>query len=518
MLACTSNLWAVNSSNQFAIDKDGIINERHSEQIQMFKDNNNEFNSSGFSVDENTYFVGPGDCFIISFVSRPSIYFRGAVDQNGNLYLMGLGLVKLGKITLKDAKQKITDYVETMQKSKNDIYVSITKIKNASVYVNGAVHSPGLHSIPASMRLLDCIKFSNNDQLPSFNEYDYRNITCASNDTVKVYDLLKFILKGDLTQNPYVYPGDIITMERASKRVRLYGPVSSIVTGEVPIKDGETMGEFLSLLKFDESADTSKVFVQTNTGNGERKSLEITSNERSDFVISDQDAIIIPKKKNYTEIITAFVSGEIASSGNYPVAKDKMTAKDLIESAGGITKYGNPDRAVIIRRGKSFSNSTNPSQTNDATYKIYSIRPEMNSAMSTMSIANDFVVIKLKNNMDAKLENSDQVYIPKKENYVYVSGGVKKPGGYPYSSGKDKFYYIHLAGGLNRNADNTNVYAVTRYADVMQTTDGREIQEGDLIVVPISQQNKQLSTVILPILQTVATIAGVVLAIYATTK
>jgi polysaccharide export outer membrane protein len=517
MLISFSNLWAVNNLNQFVIDKEGQTDELDREQYQMIKDKNYDLGSMDFSVDENTYYIGPGDNFMVSFISRPSIYYKGTIDQNGNLYLVGLGLIKLGKITLKDAMQKITEYIGTMQKSKNDIYVAITRIKNASVYINGGVHSPGLHEIPANMRLLDCLKYSNNDQLPSLNEYDYRNIQCSLKDTVKKYDLLRYILKGDLSQNPYVYPGDIISITKASKKVHLYGSVNSIVTGEIPIKSGETIGEFLSLFTFDESADTSKVFLLTKTENGERKHLEIGLKEKFEYILKDRDAITIPQKKNYPENLNALVIGEVASPGNYPILKEKMTAKDLIECAGGISEFGNLDRGVIIRKEKSFLNGSNTSSNNDVS-KIYAIRPEMSSAMSTTSFANDFAVIKLKDNIDIKVENADQIYIPKKEKYVYVSGGVKKPGGYEYSSGKNKLYYIHLAGGLNRNADKTNIYAVTRYADVMQTTDGREIQEGDVIVVPISQQNKQLSTVILPILQTVATIAGVVLAIYATTK
>jgi nitrate reductase NapAB chaperone NapD len=49
---------------------------------------------------------------------------------------------------------------------------------------------------------------------------------------------------------------------------------------------------------------------------------------------------------------------------------------------------------------------------------------------------------------------------------------------------------------------------------VSQMIDLSDVSEGDIIVVPDSQQAKFLSTILLPVLSTAATIAGVILAIY----
>ena len=107
-----------------------------------------------------------------------------------------------------------------------------------------------------------------------------------------------------------------------------------------------------------------------------------------------------------------------------------------------------------------------------------------------MNMSNDFAIIPITDDNDIYLEPGDEIYIPRIENFVYVSGAVKRPGGYEYKKGKPLKYYIEQAGGFDKKADKANITVVTRYSDILQITDGKNIQEGNIIVVPISQQNK----------------------------
>ena len=467
-----------------------------------------------YSVDDQRYLIGSGDEFSVIFSDMPLVYYSGIVNQNGDLFIPEIGIIPLGKVTLEDAKKKITELFSKKLK-KSGIYVSLKKVKIATISVSGNVLSPGTYQQPGFLRLMDVIAAANKDHLPSLNDCDYRNVVCTNQDSVLKYDLFKYIMTGDLQQNPYIYPGDNITLELPTRKVFITGAIKSIVSGAIPIKIGEKLGSFLSFFTLDASADSGKVILQTSEGKN-RKTLNLVLPQDSEISLNDRDMIIIPAKENYSEISTVSVSGEVGRTGTYPFSKGITTAKEILASAGNANQYGNLDRAVVIRRGKIVPKElTMAPATFDS--KINTIRPEMSTSMSMMSISNDFTIIPVKKEK-ILLQSGDEIFVPKKEYYVYVSGGVKNPGGYKYKEGVSKRDYIKDAGGFSRKADKSNIYVVTRYSDVLQTTDGKTIQEGDIVVVPISQQNKLLSTVIIPIVQAVATTIGVFLAIYATVK
>ena len=81
---------------------------------------------------------------------------------------------------------------------------------------------------------------------------------------------------------------------------------------------------------------------------------------------------------------------------------------------------------------------------------------------------------------------------------------------------KNKNYYIKLAGNYSEKADKTNVYIVEKYGDYIKSVENESIKPGDIIVVPISQEHKFLTSIVIPIIEATATTIGVIIAIYAT--
>lgn len=466
------------------------------------------------SIDEESYYIGGGDHFSISLIDFPSHSYEGKVNQNNDLHIPEIGVIKLGRITLSKAKDVITRYFQEKVKKNTNVYVSLINIKESTVYINGMVSSPGRYVLPGTMRLLDALKCANEEQLPPLNDCDYRDVKSSSRDTTNSYDLLKYILSGDLSQNPYIYPGDNITLNLASNKVYLTGAVKSIISGSIPVKPNETVGSFLSNFKLDAAADSGKIILQTSE-DGVRKALNLKLPDDSEIQLKDRDLIIIPNKENYTDIAIVSVSGEAVRPGAYPTSKRSSTVKEILNYAGGNNQFGDLSRAVVIRRGKIIPKELSLS-SNNHDLRINATRPEINSSISLMNMSNDFAIIPITDDNDIYLEPGDEIYIPRIENFVYVSGAVKRPGGYEYKKGKPLKYYIEQAGGFDKKADKANITVVTRYSDILQITDGKNIQEGNIIVVPISQQNKVFSSIILPVIQAVATTIGMLLAIYAT--
>lgn len=465
----------------------------------------------GHALDEHSYLVGGGDCFSVTVVDRPSLSYNGIVDAAGDLFLSGIGLVKTGKIPLDSAKKIISTFVREKLHQSDKVYVVLTKEKDVSVNIAGAVSSPGTYTLTGSLRLFDAIKEANNKLPLPWNEFDYRKVKCVGTDTAICYDILKFILSSDLSQNPYIYPGDNIKIDLASDNVFLYGEVKCPVSGKIPIYINEPLSDFISMFTFDESADLSNIIVKHLINNSTSNQFQVFD-KSSDLPLQNGDVITVPVKKDYQQILSVKISGEIARPGTYPIQKGQTTVQNLLDIAGGVTAYSDIRRAVIVRRAKILNNKNRSQELVNST-KFNTIRPEMNNALSTMNFTNDYSVIALTNMDSITLEAEDDVYVPKTEQFVFVSGNVKNPGGCLYEKGKNRKYYLSKAGGLKRGTDKSNIYTITSYDEIMQISSGDSIKPGDIIVVPISQQNKTLSSVILPIIQAAATTIGVLIAI-----
>ena len=478
------------------------------------------------SIDPQTYYIGGGDVFQISVIESPSIRYTGTVNENNDVFIPDLGIVKIGKQTLASAKKICADFVASKLKGKCTVYVSLTRLKTANVTVVGAVQATGTQRVSGAFRLLDVIKAANLGSLPALNDIDLRNVKCTSiGDSVKSYDLFRFLYKNDLSQNPYVYGGDIVSLAYASRRVYLGGSIKSAVPpGNTPIRQDESFKDFLSLFTFEEAADSDRILVRRIDPNGNQISKILSLRQSEDFQLKDRDLVIVSQKKDYPEVFAVSISGEVARPGIYPIFQNVTKASDVIELAGGASPPEGIDRAYVIRRKKMLSDEAK--RTLAATKPVMngnsadnSVRPEVNSSMFRLNTSNDFVILRLRDHKEGVfLQVGDEIIIPKKEHYVYVSGSVRLPGAYEYIEGKDKFYYVNKAGGFSSRADKSNMSVVAYYSEVQQIKDSGVIEAGDIIVVPDSQQYRFMTGVLIPIISAAAATLATLLAIATTFK
>jgi protein involved in polysaccharide export with SLBB domain len=409
-------------------------------------------------------------------------------------------------------------------KKSNEIFISLQKVKTVSFCVSGAVASPGTYQVPGTMRIWDAIKAANiagkGEAAPlQVSEYDLRAVRRMNRDSTASLDLLQFLLKGDLSQNPYVYPGDELFVFPAVRRVFLAGAIKGPLNNSfIPVRENEEAADFLSLFAFSSNADSGRILIQRPGDGDRRQTTTFDFRRRPAFPLHGDEVITVPIRMNNEEVFIVSVNGEVVRPGIYPIAKSATKAGEAIEQAGGYTSFANREKAVIIRRGKlpptaAMQRADNPGELGEP---ISTVRPELGSALTMMAAAKDFSVIRIAENAGINLEPGDQIFIPRAEHVVFISGNVKRPGGYPFAPGKDKGYYIRCAGGFSEKADRSNVTVFTLYGDIYQTSIRGSIEDGDIIVVPMSQQYKFFSTVILPVLSVTLSTLSILLALYST--
>jgi protein involved in polysaccharide export with SLBB domain len=459
------------------------------------------------SINDSMYRIGSGDEFIVALTKNPSVYYPGTVNQNGDLFIPEIGIIPVLKMRLCDAKKRIKEGCE--QILKKEVYVSLEKVKMATVNITGPLANPGTYSQSAMMRIADVIKLANLDSLPAFQKVNYRKVRCENGDSVMYCDLYRYLLRGDLSQNPYIFPGDRISIVPISSEVFLGGEVNN-QGGRLPILPSEDVCSFLDLFEMNSAADSENVIIQRTDKNGlNRTVVNVNYKNREPFALVDNDMVIVPKKKNYAEQLLVSVTGAIARPGSYPVIKKGVSALSIIELAGGPTEFADMNRAVVVRESKRLpsDNSTN---------LVKEIRPEINSSLSMLKYSRDYSILRLRDG-DVELEGSDRIILPKKDTRVYISGSVSNPGGVAYKQGELIDYYVKAAGGYQHRADRRNCYVITTYEDIVVAKDKNgAIEPGDIVVVPVSQENKTLTTIILPLFSVFSATVALMLSVYTT--
>ena len=463
------------------------------------------------SIDPAMYIIGGGDQFFISVIQIPSLSYTPTVNDNGDVFIGDLGVIKLGPVSLMRARELITDFFKTRLKKEYDIYVSLKSVKTATVSVTGAIDNPGTYQLRGTLRILDALKSAQNGNLPALHRLNYREVRCSRGDSVWYCDLFQYLYKGDRTQNPYVYPGDNIIARRATQGVVLCGAVLQPIDSLVPIRSGETLGELLSLFTLLNSADSNAVIIaHANVVGGNAiitGSLTALNNE----VLHDQDVITIAARADYEHNTYVGITGEVKRPGNFPMIKGHTAVPEALGWAGGFTEDADQNAAFIFRGGKrGLANIGKADNKPMAT----SVRPEISSAIANMSMANDMTIIPYAANKSMVLEPGDVIVIPRKDAFVYISGNVRRPGAYAFKAGQDYSDYIDQAGGYTDKADRGNVFAVMRWRDISQAKDPRDLAAGNILVVPDAVENKQLTTIVIPIIGLAVSIIQVIITTY----
>jgi len=400
------------------------------------------------------------------------------------------------------------------------VYVSLKHVKKVMVNVSGSISDPGSYQLSGALRLYDALKASNHNNKPSLTNCDLRNVKVKNNDTLKTYDLLRYLASGDVNQNPYIFPGDNILVQPLNISILVNGAILEPNIGKLPLVVGEKLSDLLEIIQTDSRADTTFVLLQR----GNSPSKKILRSESASIELENRDIITFPSQENLSHQDTIVITGEAFRPGTYSIIWGKTTVAEAIEIAGGATKEASFENSFVVRRNKKISNLESEKDGSGikpilkSTSNLSSVRPEINSSLNDLTATNDYTIIEIKNPSSMVLENEDEIHIPKIEKYVYISGAVTNPGAYLYNAGMTRNEYVKKAGGFLAKADQINSYVLFHYNDIVVLRGNDQVRAGDIIVIPSSTENKRLSTLYLPIFQALATVTSLVLTIFIITK
>ncbi len=260
--------------------------------------------------EDERYRIGPGDVLDIRIFTRPHLS-REAVRVEGNgMIRMPLIESEIQAACLTEgelAKEVATRYLKFYRNPQVDVFIK--EYHSKQVAILGAVNDQSRFQLQRRVRLLELLTYAKGPTSRAGQTINIVHSTPAlpcQNPQVGEPDLaaafssykLSDTLRGDPKANPYLEPGDIVTLPEADQ-VYVVGNVYSPLT--VPLKEPITLTQAIAMaggVKQDSKKDRVRI-VRQGPGSATRQEivvdlLAIEKKRLEDVALQPNDIIEVP--------------------------------------------------------------------------------------------------------------------------------------------------------------------------------------------------------------------------------
>lgn len=495
--------------------------------------------------------VGP-QVSIRGMVQRPAIYeLRGERALNQVLMLAGGALVSAApkirvervvahqartmlEVTAEDGKEvdsKLTGFV--VQDGDQITVFPVLPYNSKSVYLQGHVFRPGAYGWSEGMTVSDLLA-SYRDVMPepAAHAEIVRLVPPDLRPRTISFDLIAMLAGGEALR---LEPFDMVRIygryEIDPPKVSIHGEV--LRPGEYPMSEGMTVADLVRMAggfrrsAYREQAElTSYQVLEGRLVMTDHMTVAINralnGDREADKMLKPGDMVGVHKLTNWQDIGASItISGEVAYSGTYGIQEGERLSS-VLRRAGGFNAQAYPLGAVLnrveIRTQEENSRqamiqriqSTIPSVSvgvsgslQDQQNLLQSMRLQQQDVLAALRSRTSAgrLVIRISSDIaqwantsaDIELRAGDTLRIPKRPEFVLVSGQVYNSTGITFESGKNVRWYLKQAGGVTRYGDRKSIFIVR--ADGSVATQGKSflmrgstmdirMYPGDSIVVP----------------------------------
>jgi protein involved in polysaccharide export with SLBB domain len=395
------------------------------------------------------YLVTAGDVYTLVYTAGTAVVkYSIIVDSTYRIRISNLGIVDAGGKTYLQLKSQVETIVSNNYPLSGVQFV-LTQPAAFRVYVRGEVIAAAeVSSVWALSRLSSVLGAKVLTPGASLRDITIR----GANGQEKTYDLFKASRFGDLTQDPYLRPGDTITVSRAERIVVIDGAVER--PGTYQLLAGENLNELIEGYGngFTDLADQTRVEIVRYV-NGESvagNKIFLTNDDlHYNFVLQNYDEVFVPENRQLQPVI--FVEGAVGvgtEDGAAPTISTKLT----VPFSQG--EY----YSTLVRRNQEWFSAV--SDTRNA----YIVRGEVHIPINLNPMLYDTSF-----HSEVLLQPDDTLVIPFRQYFVTVAGAVVNPGRYPYIPDREWDYYIALAGGFVAERNVRQVITITDISGKIQS-------------------------------------------------
>lgn len=393
------------------------------------------------------YKVTAGDVYRVAFMAgTKNVDFTFVVDLSYRVRIANLGVVDASGLNYLQFKKRVEDLV-TRNYPLGGVQIALIAPATFSVYITGEVEATTSTIAWGLSRLSSVLTHLTPNA--SLRDIEIR----SANGKMTSYDYFRAQRFGELDQDPYLRPGDVVTVNKAARTVVVEGEVNR--PGTYQLLDGENLAELLERYGdgFTPVADPARMelvrYVDSESPSGSKQFFDKKAFEEN-LEIKNLDTVYVPSRQDLIPVM--YLEGAISPNGanngaqRVPVRFNpgENYASLVRKNAALFTSISDTKNAYIQREEERLYLNLNPI--------LYD--PEYRS--------------------DHTVQNGDTLVIPLRQFFVTVTGAVMSPGRYPYIPDRDWEYYIALAGGFNKER---NSFSALTIRDIQ----GKERSKSDAI-------------------------------------
>tara|TARA_Y100001935_G_scaffold189674_1_gene157895 strand:+ start:11 stop:1489 length:1479 start_codon:yes stop_codon:yes gene_type:complete len=410
---------------------------------------------------DSGYMLDVGDVLQVQLVGTNEALEELEINPDGSITLDDIGEIVVAGLSLNDASQLIKSKVNSSFIG-TEAFINLIEIRDVNILVTGNAENPGIYTLTGNSNILQALLAAGGiSEFGSLREINLiRDETVI--ETLDIYDLL---IEGKYSIKKRLRSGDVIFVEARKSIVTIAGAVNRPAKYEAV--DGQKL---ISIIEYangiNRTADLENISLERMV-DGSLKTIDVPNDSYFEAIdVQDGDSIYI-REYPYRQ---AKISGAVLKPGSYTMAAGQ-TINDLIEKAGGYTEnaylfgaiYLNEDAKKINELSKEIlyqeflDSIIAASQQNigDLT-PVVKLTEDIKNTPS-----NGRVVISLLNDAAIDLYNikeGDELFVPERNNVVYVYGEISSEGAVMYSDNQDVEYFVEKSGGYKKFADNESIY------------------------------------------------------------
>lgn len=415
---------------------------------------------------DDSYILDFGDVLEIQLVGQNDSIDSYLIARDGSINISDIGKIYVSGLSLGNASALILQKVEKAYIGTR-AYITLINVRDVNVLISGDAYNPGVYTLNGNSDILHAITVAG-----GISEYgSYRDIRLVrDNKIVSKLDLYDILINGQYSSRERLRTGDIIFIGPKKHHVAVDGAFNRPAIYE--LLEDQNLGDAINYANgINNISDLSNISLYRIL-DGKIESLPIASLSQFNKIKSYDGDRIFVRKHSFRSVK---IAGSVLKPGNYLMTEGD-TITDLIEKAGGLTENAYPFGAVYINKeaqviGEKASEvlyqefidnmigimESSPSgEVNFASLinMVQDIRNEKPQGRIVVDIIDD------SGTNPVYVQNEDYLFIPEKNNNVFVFGEVSKDGSVLYKNSENIEYYLNQSGGIKDSADRKSIYVL----------------------------------------------------------
>ena len=287
--------------------------------------------ASATNTDDNRYRIGPGDVLDIRVYNRPNISREGVRVEGNGMFRMPLidseiqAACKTEGELAKEIAAKYARYYKNLQ-----VDVFIKEYHANQVAIIGAVNNQSRFELQRRIRLLELLTYAKGPSPRAGQTINVVHSTAPSlcrtetTDEIAAFSSYKLsdTLQGDPKANPYLEPGDIVTIPDADQ-VYVVGNVYTPLT--IPLNEPITLSQAIAMAggaKLDTKKDKIRIMRQDPGSLTKTEILvdlsAIEKKQADDLALKPNDIVDVPLSTGKS-LLRGLVTGGAQSVTQLPI-------------------------------------------------------------------------------------------------------------------------------------------------------------------------------------------------------